>query len=69
MKATTSANFSPEEVRAIQNAYALALKTLEATGPLSKVQRDGLAREIINLAKSGCWETVRLASRAIMRAA
>jgi hypothetical protein len=68
MKATASANFSPEEVRTIQNAYALALKTLEATGPLSKIQRDGLAKEVINLAKSGCWETKRLASRAIMRA-
>jgi hypothetical protein len=68
MKATASANFSPEEVRTIQKAYALALKTLEATGPLSKVHRDGLAKEVINLAKSGCWETKRLASRAIMRA-
>ena len=49
MEATASANFSPEEVRTIQNAYALALKTLEATGPLSKVQRDGLVARVIQI--------------------
>jgi hypothetical protein len=60
-------SFGPKEVKIIQDAYALALKTFEATESLSKIHRDALAREIIILAEKGCLETERLATRAIMR--
>jgi hypothetical protein len=67
MKAAMLTSFSPEEVKIISDAYALALKTFE-NAPLSKIRRDALAREIVTLAGRGCLETERLASRAIMRA-
>jgi hypothetical protein len=64
MKGAAQTTFSPEEVRIITQAYVLALKN---TGRISKVRRDFLAREILILAKSGCWETDGLAAGAIRR--
>jgi hypothetical protein len=60
-------NFNPDQVKIIQDAYKLAKKTFESSKPLTKIQRDLLAREIVTLAGRGCLETERLASRAIMR--
>jgi hypothetical protein len=68
MKTAALTSFGPEQVKIIKDAYALALKTFEVTGPLSKIHRNALAREILTLAKRGCLETERLANRAIMRA-
>jgi hypothetical protein len=64
MKGAAQTSFSPEEVKIITQAYALAMK---GTGRISKVRRGFLAKEILILAKSGCWETDRLAARAIQR--
>jgi hypothetical protein len=62
-------NFNPDQVKIIKDAYELAKATFESTTkPLTKIQRDLLAREIVTLAERGCLETERLASRAIMRA-
>jgi hypothetical protein len=58
-------NFDPAQVKIIQEAYELAKKT---SGPLTKADKENLAREIVSLAGRGCLETERLASRAIMRA-
>jgi hypothetical protein len=68
MQAAMLTSFSPEKVKIITDAYALALKTFEATGPLSEIHKDALAREIIALAEGGCLETQLLADKAIMRA-
>jgi hypothetical protein len=60
-------NFNPDQAKAIKDAYELAKKKLELTQPLTKQQKDILARAIIILAKEGCVETERLAFRAVMR--
>jgi hypothetical protein len=67
VKAAALTKFNPDQVKIIQDAYELAKKTFESTKPLTKIQRDLLAREIVTLAGRGCLETERLASRAIMR--
>jgi hypothetical protein len=46
--------FNPDQVKIIQDAYELAKKTFESTKPLTKIQRDLLARAIITLAEEGC---------------
>jgi hypothetical protein len=68
MKAAMLTSFRPEEVKIITDAYALALKAFEATGPLSEIHKDALAREIVTLAEGGCLETQLLADQAIIRA-
>jgi hypothetical protein len=66
VKAAALTNFNPDQVKIIQDAYELAKKTFESTKPLTKIQRDLLARAIVTLAEEGYLETERLASRAII---
>jgi hypothetical protein len=62
-----AANFNPDQVTIIKDAYELAKTTFESTQPLTKVEEDKLAIAVITVAEAGCLETKRLASRAITR--
>jgi hypothetical protein len=67
MRGVALTNFDQAQVKIIKDAYDLAKKTFESWQPLTKIQRDVLAKAVITLAKEGCLETNRLASRAIIR--